>query len=231
MHFQCFSRRYWCTPVFSVAYVIDILYISWLSFLDLSRTLLFRRLWRPLTWVVYTDCRTNRDHFLFFSFSGDMVGKLWRLLVRYNCSVPAPPDYYWASVRGIHRQTVDHMQRTSNGLHDPWKSCRLNSRVVHDFRYRHINVTLLYNGAWAGHICFCEHFCGVFVCIWGHFYMHLGGGVFVGILWLFCVHFSQFCDLMGIQILHNIRLWHHVAYIFAARMAEYISAFRYILNK
>ena len=34
--------------------------------------------------------------------------------------------------------------------------------------------------------------------------MHLGG-VFVGILWLFCVHFSQFCDLMGIQILHNIR--------------------------
>ena len=33
-----------------------------------------------------------------------------------------------------------------------------------------------------------------------------GGGVFVGILWLFCVYFSQFCDLMGIQILHNIRL-------------------------
>ena len=63
---------------------------------------------------------------------------------------------------------------------------------------------------------------GIFMCIWG---------VFVGILWLFCVHFSQFCDLMGIQILHNIRLWHHVAYIFAARMAEYISAFRYILNK
>ena len=86
------------------------------------------------------------------------------------------------------------------------------------------------NGAWAGHMCFCVHFCGVFVCIWGHFYVHLGG-VFVGILWLFCVHFSQFCDLMGIQILHNIRLWHHVAYIFAARMAEYISAFRYILNK
>ena len=24
------------------------------------------------------------------------------------------------------------------------------------------------------------------------------GGVFVGILWLFCVHFSQFCDLMDI---------------------------------
>ena len=57
------------------------------------------------------------------------------------------------------------------------------------------------------------------------------GGRFRGHLWLFCVHFSQFCDLMGIQILHNIRLWHHVAYIFAARMAEYISAFRYILNK
>ena len=76
---------------------------------------------------------------------------------------------------------------------------------------------------------FCVHFCGVFVCIWGHFYVHLGG-VFVAILWLFCVHFSQFCDLMGIQILHNIRLWHHMTYIFAARMAEYISAFRYILN-
>ena len=78
----------------------------------------------------------------------------------------------------------------------------------------------------------------VFVCIfaasfcafWGHFYVHLGG-VFVDILWLLCVHFSQFCDLMGIQILHNIRLWHHVAYIFAAKMAEYIPAFRYILNK
>ena len=55
------------------------------------------------------------------------------------------------------------------------------------------------NGAWAGHMCFCVHFCGVFVCIWGHFYVHLGG-VFVGILWLFCVHFSQFCDLMGIQV-------------------------------
>ena len=55
--------------------------------------------------------------------------------------------------------------------------------------------------------------------------------IFEGILWLFCVYFSQFCDLMGIKILHNIRLWHHVAYIFAARMAEYISAFRYILNK
>ena len=68
---------------------------------------------------------------------------------------------------------------------------------------------------------------GIFICIWGGG----GGGVFVGILWLFCVHFSQFCDLMGIQILHNIRLWHHVAYIFGARMAEYISAFRYILNK
>ena len=67
---------------------------------------------------------------------------------------------------------------------------------------------------------------GIFMCIF-----FLGGGAFVGILWLFCVHFSQFCDLMGIQILHNIRLWHHVAYIFAARMAEYISAFRHILNK
>ena len=33
-----------------------------------------------------------------------------------------------------------------------------------------------------------------------------GGGVFADILWLFCVHFSQFCDLMGIQILHNMRL-------------------------
>ena len=85
------------------------------------------------------------------------------------------------------------------------------------------------NGAWAGHMCFCVNFCGVFVCIWGHFYVHLGG-VFVDILWLFCVHFSQFCDLMGIQILHNTRLWHHMAYVFAARMAEYISAFRYILN-
>ena len=29
------------------------------------------------------------------------------------------------------------------------------------------------NGAWAGHMCFCVHFCGVFVCIWGHFYVHL----------------------------------------------------------
>ena len=73
-------------------------------------------------------------------------------------------------------------------------------------------------------------FGGIFVCIWGHFYVHLGGA-FVGILWLFCVHFSQFCDLMGIQILHIIRLWHHVAYIIATRMAEYISAFWYILNK
>ena len=70
---------------------------------------------------------------------------------------------------------------------------------------------------------------GIFMCIWGG--GGGGGGVFVGILWLFCVHFSQFCDLMGIQILYNIRLWHHKAYIFAARMAEYISAFRYILNK
>ena len=86
------------------------------------------------------------------------------------------------------------------------------------------------NGAWAGHMCFCVHFCGVFVCIWGHFYVHLEG-VFVGILWLFCVHFSQFCDLMGIQILLNIRLWHRAAYMIAARMAEYISAFRYMLNK
>ena len=69
---------------------------------------------------------------------------------------------------------------------------------------------------------------GIFMCIGGG---GGGGGVFVDILWLFYVHFSQFCDLMGIQILHNIRLWHHVAYIFAARMAEYISVFRYILNK
>ena len=49
----------------------------------------------------------------------------------------------------------------------------------------------------------------VFVCIFAaslwHFYVHLGG-VFVDILWLFCAHFSQFCDLMGIQILDNIRL-------------------------
>ena len=57
----------------------------------------------------------------------------------------------------------------------------------------------------------------VFVCIFvvslcafeGFVYLHSGGGggggggVFVGILWLFCVHFSQFCDLMGIQILHT----------------------------
>ena len=62
----------------------------------------------------------------------------------------------------------------------------------------------------------------IFMCIWGRFRGH-----FMAVF----VHFSQFCDLMGIQILHNIRLWHHVAYIFAARMAEYISAFRYILNK
>ena len=75
---------------------------------------------------------------------------------------------------------------------------------------------------------------GIFMCIFFFFGGGGGGGggAFVGILWLFCVHFSQFCDLMGIQILHNIRLWHQVAYIFAAaRMAEYISAFRYILNK
>ena len=71
---------------------------------------------------------------------------------------------------------------------------------------------------------FCEHL-RAFLCAFGV------GGRFRGHLWLFCVHFSQFCDLMGIQILHNIRLWHHVAYIFAAKMAEYISAFRYILNK
>ena len=46
----------------SVAYVIDILYISWSGFPDLSRTLLFRQPWRPLTWVVNTDCRTIGDH-------------------------------------------------------------------------------------------------------------------------------------------------------------------------
>ena len=63
---------------------------------------------------------------------------------------------------------------------------------------------------------------GIFMCILGVFSWAYYG--------CFC-HFSQFCDLMGIQILHDIRLWHHVAYIFAARMAEYISAFRYILNK
>ena len=78
----------------------------------------------------------------------------------------------------------------------------------------------------------------VFVCIFAASFFFFffgggggGGGGGVGILWLFYVHFSQFCDLMGIQIPHDIRLWHHVAYIFAARMAEYISAFRYILNK
>ena len=38
---------------------------------------------------------------------------------------------------------------------------------------------------------------GIFMCIWGRFRVYL---------WLLCVHFSQFCDLMGIQILHNIRL-------------------------
>ena len=85
------------------------------------------------------------------------------------------------------------------------------------------------------HMCFCLHFWGVFVCIWGHFYVHWGGGGGGGMFsWAFygcfvCI-LSQFCDLMGIQILHNIRLWHHVA-IFAARKAEYISAFRYMLNK
>ena len=68
----------------------------------------------------------------------------------------------------------------------------------------------------------------VFVCIFVEFFCAFEGHFYVR---LFCVHFSQFFDLMGIQILHNIRLWHHVAYIFAARMAEYISAFRYILNK
>ena len=31
--------------------------------------------------------------------------------------------------------------------------------------------------------------------------MHLGAFSWA-ILWLFCVHFSQFCDLMGIQILY-----------------------------
>ena len=69
---------------------------------------------------------------------------------------------------------------------------------------------------------------GIFMCIWGGG----GGGAFSWEFYgFFCVHFSQFCDLIGIQILHNIRLWHHVAYIFAARVVEYISAFRYILNK
>ena len=64
---------------------------------------------------------------------------------------------------------------------------------------------------------------GIFMCIFGAF-----SWAFYG---CFVCIFSQFCDLMGIQILHNIRLWHHVGYIFAARMAEDISAFRYILNK
>ena len=85
------------------------------------------------------------------------------------------------------------------------------------------------NGVWAGHMCFCVHFCGVLVCIWEHFYVHLGG-VFVGIYGCFVCILVNFY-FIGIQILHNIRLWHHVAYIFAARMAEYISVFRYILNK
>ena len=80
------------------------------------------------------------------------------------------------------------------------------------------------NGAWAGHMCFCVYFCGVFVCIWGHFYVYLG--VFS---WAFYGCF--------VCILVNFVTWwvskHYITsvYIFAAMMAEYISAFRYILNK
>ena len=44
------------------------------------------------------------------------------------------------------------------------------------------------------------------VCVYLRELLCAFGGVFVGILWPFCVHFSQFCDLVGIQILHNIRL-------------------------
>ena len=71
-------------------------------------------------------------------------------------------------------------------------------------------------------MCFCVHFAASLCAFEGRFRGHF---------MLFCVQFSQFCDLMGIQILHNFRLRHHVAYIFAARLAEYISALRYILNK
>ena len=56
---------------------------------------------------------------------------------------------------------------------------------------------------------------GIFMCIWG--------GVFVGILvnfvtwWVSKYYITSVYDIM--------------AYIFAASMTEYISAFRYILNK
>ena len=48
-----------------------------------------------------------------------------------------------------------------------------------------------FNAAWAGHMCFCVHFCGVFVCIWGHFYVHLGGfrGHFMAVLLCILVNF------------------------------------------
>ena len=89
------------------------------------------------------------------------------------------------------------------------------------------------NGAWAGHMCFCVHFCGVFVCIWGFCLSAFGGGAFS---WAFygcfvCILVNFVTWWVSKYYIHNIRLWHHVAYIFAARMAEYISAFRYILNK
>ena len=66
------------------------------------------------------------------------------------------------------------MQRTSDGLHDPWKSCRLNSRVVHDFRYRHINVIVMVHELGicvfvcvvAASLCAFE---GIFMCIWEAF--------------------------------------------------------------
>ena len=67
---------------------------------------------------------------------------------------------------------------------------------------------------------------GIFMCIGGGGGGQSGEGG--GGLWAF---YGCFVCLMGIQMLHNIRLWHHVACIFAARMAEYISAFRYILDK
>ena len=64
------------------------------------------------------------------------------------------------------------------------------------------------NGAWAGHMCFCVYFCGVFVCIWGHFYVHLGGvswaiyGCFVCILvnfvtrWVSKYYITSVYDIM-----------------------------------
>ena len=85
----------------------------------------------------------------------------------------------------------------------------------------------------------------VFVCIFvvslcafeGFVYLHSGGGggggafswAFYGCFVCILVNFATWW--VSKYYIHNIRLWHHVAYIFAARMAEYISAFRYILNK